>query len=144
MPCWRKKEGYRPFKLEVCDAYGNSVDFLAPYYNPAEGQKKSVPINKAVFLKDTLCLADKQYSRLRRTCKNLPSLGKVKDGNKLLDLNFEITRFEGMVGAWQPLDKQVKHVTEKMMKNHSTDLIPKIIGVKLSGDGIFIGSVFTA
>ena len=102
-------------------------------------KNKKIPIDTAVYIKDSLCLSDQAYRCLYRNLSKLPSLKSIKKRCKEIDSNFNIGRYENMIGAWESLQDKILHIVKIMQAKYPDDPLPDDIGVKLSGDGTWIG-----
>ncbi len=121
--------------LSVWDKFGNNIDIV----HGENTKRVKIPIDKAVYLKDFLCLSDSTYKSLCKSLPDLPSLKRVKKRTREIDSLFPIHKYDDMIGAWEPVHGKVNHIVDQMTKKYPDEPIPEHIGIKLSGDGTFIG-----
>lgn len=132
-----KALGIKVTTLGVADRYGNKVELK--YESNINDKAAKLSVDKALHLKDSLCISDMAYKRLAKNLKQLPSLKKVKKRAKEIDDLFPVQTFDDMIGAWQPLREKIKFAVDDMRQKHKDEPVPNEIVVKISGDGTRIG-----
>ena len=123
--------------LCVSDKFGNKVNLK--YGTEIEKKNMRLSIDKALYLKDNLCISDRSYRKLSKSLNQLPRLKQLQKRAKEINAIFPVHIYNGMIGAWQPLNQKLQFVADQMSKTYPDEPVPNHIGVKISGDGTRIG-----
>ena len=83
-----------------------------------------ITIDKALYLKDTLCLSDESYNRLCKSVSQLQSLKKLRKRARRIDaILFQVNKFNDMIGAWEPLNEKIKFDIKQIEKQYPNELV---------------------
>lgn len=118
--------------LGVVDEFGNRIN-LKDGKKVKVGKRKEVKtkvkeisVDKALYLKDSLCISDRTYRSLATNLKELPRLKEVKKRTKEINDLFPVYEYgDDIIGAWEPIATKLNSVLDNMISAYPEEPTPK-------------------
>ena len=137
-------QGFSAASITVTDIHGNIIEASQNGAQHSKTYSVTKDVHTSLLIKDKFKISDKAYLKLASNSK-LPSLRKLKSLSRELNSNFDIKHFSNCTGVYERLSTKLQRVMENIVQMdekilESSHLLDNsFIGVRLSGDGTWVG-----